>query len=76
MCQPMNKYIFTFGSGHLYQGFYQPIYASNGNEARAKMVEVHGVKWSHQYTEEEWASTTKKSIGVEWERPLEAIYCD
>lgn len=72
----MNKYIFTFGSGQLYQGFYQPIFAENGNIARAKMIELHGIKWSHQYNEDEWKSfmLDMRDYG-EVERPLEPVYC-
>jgi len=75
----MNKYIFTFGSGHLYQGFYQPIFASDRSIARLKMIELYGLKWGFEYTEEEWNKTIKDySYGnsINWERPLEAVYCD
>lgn len=69
----MNKFIFTFGSGQLYQGFYQPIFANDRVEARAKMVEIHGLKWSHQYTEEEWKATELKYGTLE--QPLQTVYC-
>lgn len=73
----MNKYIFTFGSGHLYAGFYQPIYAKTPSSAREKMIELHGLKWSHQYTEEEWNRITKGvSQYFAFEQPLEAVYCE
>lgn len=70
----MNKFIFTFGSGQLYAGFYQPIYANDCTLARKKMIELHGVKWSHQYTEKEWESAELK-YGV-LERPLQVAYCE
>lgn len=69
----MDKYIFTFGSGQLYAGFYQPIYADNRDEARAKMIDIHGLKWSHQYTGEEWEAT-ELDYGT-LEQPLQAIHC-
>lgn len=73
----MNKYIFTFGSGHLYAGFYQPICASDASIARAKMVELHGVKWSHQYSEDEWNSISESPSRLfTLERPLEVVYCE
>lgn len=70
----MNRYIFTFGSGQLYAGFYQPIYANDAMEARIKMVEIHDTKWSFQYTEEEW-NAAEADYGA-LEHPLEAIYCE
>lgn len=69
----MDKYIFTFGSGQLYAGFYQPIYASCREEARAKMIEIHGTKWSHQYTDEEWKDAERDYGALE--RPLQDVYC-
>lgn len=71
----MNKYIFTFGSNQLYAGFYQPIYANNSLEAREKMVELHGLKWSFQYTEEEWNKTKDELSGFQLEQPLEPVFC-
>lgn len=70
----MDKFIFTFGTGQLYEGFYQPIYATSGNEARAKMVEIHGIKWGFQYTEKEWEATELEYGTLE--QPLQAIYCN
>lgn len=72
----MNKHIFTFGSNHLYEGFYQPIFAEDRIVARAKMIETYGLKWSHQYTEEEWNEIIKNRYVLNWERPLEPIYCN
>lgn len=70
----MNRYIFTFGSGQLYAGFYQPIYANDGMEARVKMLEIHGLKWGFQYTDEEWKAAKLKYGALE--QPLQAIYCN
>lgn len=72
----MNKYIFTFGSNHLYQGFYQPIYASNSILAREKMKELHGLKWAFQYTEKEWKETQEELKDfAPLEQPLEPVFC-
>lgn len=71
----MEKFIFTFGVGQLYEGFYQPIHAKDFTTARKKMIEVYGTKWSMQYTEKEW----KEFENEAWyriEHPLKAIYCE
>lgn len=47
------KFYFTFGCGQ-YEGKYQVVMAYDSNEARAKMINVHGDKWAFQYAEEEW----------------------
>lgn len=70
----INKFIFTFGVGQLYAGYYQPIYAENSRIARQKMIELHDLKWSHQYTEKEWKENISKGYAIE--HPLEAIYCN
>lgn len=46
-------WIFTFGEGHLYPGYYVKIYGSYG-EARRKMIEKYGIKWSFQHSAQEW----------------------
>lgn len=70
----MNKYIFTFGAGQQYEGFYQPIYAKTWSLARREMFLLHGEVWSAQYTETEWKDA--KKLGFAIEHPLEAICCD
>jgi hypothetical protein len=74
MMDKTNKYIFTFGSGQLYAGFYQTIYANDPNTARGKMVELYGTKWSHQYTAKQWEEAVDNRFANE--RPLTDIYCD
>lgn len=54
-------WFFTFGSGHTYPGTNEPCERAfvriEGSyyEARAKMVSVFGIKWSHQYPSAEAA---------------------
>lgn len=71
----MEKYLFTFGGGHELQGYCQPIFASSYNEARNKMVELHGLSWAFSYTEENW-ETIKNDPGriFKLETELEPIY--
>ncbi len=61
---------FTFGIGQPYAGFCQPIQAKSCEEAREKMFEKYGDKWSFQYSQEEWTkmkfdTTRKFDLGIE-----------
>ena len=46
-------WIFTFGDGHMYYGYYVKIYGSYA-EARRKMAAKYGTKWAFQYSKEQW----------------------
>ena len=56
-----NEYIFTFGFGQgRHNGFYSVI-ADSSQEARARMFDVFGSKWSMQYD----APGAREKAGVE-----------
>ena len=55
-------WIFTFGEGHDYPGYYVRVFG-NFSEARMKMVEKYGTKWAFQHPLKEWEEWEK-------ERPL------
>lgn len=66
-------WIFTFGSGQLYAGYYVKI-RGTFDEARAKMFEKYGDEWCFQYSEkkwEEWERTRPPYVPIEKE--LEVI---
>ena len=66
-------YIFTFGSGQLYEGRYVRIKGDYGT-ARQKMVDRYGLNWAFQYSEKEWADwLSRKPIWVPTETELEVI---
>ena len=48
----MKHYYFTFGFGQEHQNGYVVIKAKNKKEAREKMVEKYGQKWSMEYENE------------------------
>lgn len=54
----MSKWYFTFGFGQLYEHCYHVIEANDSNEARKKMFQRFGNKWSMQYD-------SAKEAGVE-----------
>ena len=56
-------WIFTFGSGQLYEGYFVKIFGTF-YEARSKMFELFGREWSFQYSEEEWDEWLKSK--PEW----------
>lgn len=55
-----NNY-FTFGSGQLHEGRYVKIYGTP-EEARKRMFEMYGPKWSMQYDEEQWNNPSEESL--------------
>ena len=46
-------WIFTFGCGHTYAGYYVKIKGTY-TEARRKMNQKYGIKWAFQYSVDEW----------------------
>lgn len=58
----MKKYCFTFGFGQPLQGHYHIIQAKNSEEARKKMFERFGNKWSMQYDSEEAAGVEEYNL--------------
>lgn len=55
------KWYFTFGSGQKHNGKYFVIVGISEN-ARRKMFERFGPKWSMQYSEEQWNNPGEDSI--------------
>lgn len=49
----MEKWYFTFGCGQAYENCFI-IFTGTREEARKKMIHSFGIKWSWQYSEEEW----------------------
>lgn len=45
---------FTFGTGHIQDGYVLPIVAHSPDAAREKMFDLYGKQWSFQYTAVEW----------------------
>lgn len=56
---------FTFGIGHDFARHVQPIVANSPEEAREKMVQLHGNKWAFQYSEKEYLESRKKGFARE-----------
>lgn len=54
------EYIFTFGCGQQHENGFYAIEADNPAEARARMFEVFGSKWSMQYD----APNAREKAGV------------
>lgn len=50
----LKTWYFTFGCGQPLAGHCQPIKAYDFWSARAKMVELHGIVWCGQYSEDDW----------------------
>jgi hypothetical protein len=48
------KFYFTFGCGQAHENCYHIIEADTSSEARKKMFERFGQKWSMQYDEKGW----------------------
>ncbi len=59
----MNKYYFTFGFGQVHEGGYYVIEADNASDARTKMFNQFGDKWSMQYDSAEEAGV--EEFGLE-----------
>jgi len=55
------NWYFTFGSGQAHDGCYIKFSGTHG-EARQKMVDAFGLKWSMQYSEENWKNPREDSI--------------
>lgn len=55
------NWYFTFGSGQAHDGCYIKFFGTF-NEAREKMVNAFGLKWSMQYSEETWNNPREDSI--------------
>ena len=66
-------YVFTFGSGQLYEGSYVRIWGTF-ESARAKMIEKYAYLWAFQYEEDQWLKLIKQRPGwVPPEQLLETI---
>jgi len=50
----MKKFYFTFGSGQMHENGFVEIEAPTMAEAREKMNNAFGNKWSFAYSENEW----------------------
>jgi len=53
------EYVFTFGFGQPHENCYHVIKANHWEEARMKMFERFGNKWSMQYESKEQAGVYK-----------------
>ena len=70
--ETMNEYwVFTFGCGQKYAGFYVKI-TGTFSEAREKMFKRYGNKWAFQYSWEQW-ERMKNSSDFKLEEELEVI---
>lgn len=68
----MKIYIFTFGVSGELGDKYQPIIAFDYKDARALMVEFHGLDWALSYTNEQFEQSKQKGYFLNLE-PLETI---
>jgi len=70
--EPMVKKVFyhTFGSGHKFSGYCQPIMASSPWIAEEKMFELHGKQWAFQYLENEFKILQKQGLVTHKMLPL------
>lgn len=64
------NWYFSFGSGQVHCGRYVT-YFGTFSEARARMVDAFGLKWSMQYSEEQWNNPKivfypGKTLGEVW----------
>jgi len=68
----MQKYVFTFGLGHLLglHKYHLEITAPSFERARDRMMELCGTKWAFQYEAEEFYMNQEKMCteGGEWMR--------
>ena len=46
-------YVFTFGSGQRYAGRYVKFFGTY-YEARQQMIDLFGLEWAFQYSQDEW----------------------
>jgi hypothetical protein len=67
-------WVFTFGCGHTYAGYYVKIKGTYA-EARRKMCKKYGIKWAFQYSLEEWQRIIAKmdALHQPHEQELEVI---
>lgn len=54
------NWIFTFGCGQQYEGYYVKFFGTFG-EAREKMCSRFGKSWAFQYSEKEWNSYVQEA---------------
>ncbi|QLQ37952.1 hypothetical protein [Micromonospora robiginosa] len=70
---PEQDWYFTFGSGQQHDGKYVVI-AGTYDSARARMLEVFGNRWSHQYASAEAAGVYEFGMALlpeaEWPKPV------
>jgi len=50
----LKPFYFTFGFGQRHENGFHVIRAKNKERAREEMVNKFGLKWSFQYTKEQW----------------------
>ena len=62
-------YIFTFGSGQLHQGHYVRLFGTY-ETARRKMIDLFGLKWAFQYSEDEWEDLKERLPFIQFETEL------
>lgn len=71
----MKTWVFTFGSGHMYEGGCVKITAPSMEAAREEMFRRYGSKWAFQYSEEDWDEWCSNASwhGVKVERTIQEI---
>lgn len=73
----MEKFIFTFRSGHPFIDHCQEVFAENTVRATARMVQRYGIDWECLYTEAEFIELERKAklLGFPLKKRLAPIYC-
>jgi hypothetical protein len=56
----MKEWIFTFGAGQPNEGHYVRVFANDEDEARQKMIDKYGKRWSFQYSKKNWDAIVKR----------------
>ena len=66
------NWYFTFGSGQAYDGRFVT-YFGTMEEARNRMFDSFGDKWSMQYSEKQWNNPTEKSKVFNGFKPTDKV---
>lgn len=70
MKEDPKDWYFTFGAGQEYDGQYVVVKNSNAHEARAKMIQKYGIRWSGQYDTQTFMRTSLHER-MEWLEDIE-----
>ncbi len=74
----MNLYYFTFGAKQEFEGYVQPVVASEYDIARKLMLNKYGTNWFMQYSANEWEFVKLNCAlkGIPFDRELPPIIED